>query len=81
MRPVTAPDRAKQIENQLKSVIASVGLSATQLAELITQKCNRPESAQSFSQKLKRGSIKYAEVLEIAELLGFDIEWHKTRRE
>ena len=77
MKPITQPERAKAIENQLRGVIAASGLSATQLAELITKKCGRPESAQSFSQKLKRGSIKYAEVLEIAELLNYKIIWNK----
>ncbi len=77
MKPITQPERAKAIENQLRGVIAASGLSATQLAELITKKCDRPESAQSFSQKLKRGSIKYAEVLEIAELLNYKIVWDK----
>ena len=79
MKSITSPDRAKEIENQLRGVIAASGLNATQLADLITQKCGRPESVQSFSQKLKRGSIKYAEVLEIAELLNYDIKWEKIK--
>ena len=79
MKSITSPDRAKEIENQLRGVIAASGLNATQLADLITQKCGRPESVQSFSEKLKRGSIKYAEVLEIAELLNFELIWHKLK--
>ncbi len=79
MKSVTSPIRAKLIENQLKGLIASCGLNVTQLAELITLECGRPESPQSFSQKLKRGSIKYAEVLEIAELLHFELTWKRIK--
>ena len=79
MKPITAPERAKTIENQIRGYIAASGLSSTQLAEMITNECGRPESVQSFSQKLKRGSIKYAEVLEIAELLNYGIKWEKIK--
>lgn len=76
-KPTTDKGAAKAIENQIRGYIAASGLTATSLADLITEKCNRPESVQSLSQKLKRGSIKYSEVLEIAEILNYSIEWRK----
>lgn len=77
VKPIVKKDLAKVIENQIRGYIAASGQTATSLADLITEKCERPESVQSLSQKLKRGSIKYAEVLEIAELLNYNIEWVK----
>lgn len=78
-KPVTNKDIAKIIENQIRGYIAASGLNATSLAGLISERCGRSESVQSLSQKLKRGSIKYAEVLEIAELLGYSIDWNKIK--
>lgn len=80
MKPIVKKDLAKVIENQIRGYIAASGQTATSLADLITEKCERPESVQSLSQKLKRGSIKYAEVLEIAELLNYNIEWTKIKK-
>ena len=78
-KPTVNKDTAKLIENQLRGYIAASGISASELAALISKKCNRPESPQSISQKLKRGAIKYAEVLEIAGILGYKIKWDKIK--
>lgn len=77
MKPIVNKDIARDIENQIRGYIAASGQTITSLANLITEKCERPES--SLSQKLKRGSIKYAEVLEIAELLNYNMEWVKIK--
>ena len=34
-------------------------------------------SLSNFSGKLKRGTIRYSEVLDIADVLGYDIVWKK----
>lgn len=72
-------ENAIKIQRFLKSILAIEGLSLTDLARIITDKCNRTESPQTISQKLKRGTIKYAEMQEIAGLLGYDIEWIKRK--
>lgn len=72
-------ENAIKIQRFLKSILAIEGLSLTDLARIITDKCNRTESPQTISQKLKRGTIKYAEMQEIADLLGYDIEWVKRK--
>lgn len=70
-------EKAIKIQRFLKSILAIEGLSLTDLARLITENCNRSEIPQTISQKLKRGTIKYVEMQEIADLLGYDIEWVK----
>ncbi len=57
MKPITQPERAKAIENQLRGVIAASGLSATQLAELITKKCDRPEVRKAFHKNLNAAQL------------------------
>lgn len=73
MKPITPKELAVRIENQIKGLAAGEGLNLSKLAELITANCNRPESAASLSQKLKRGSIKYSEILEIANILDYSV--------
>ncbi len=49
-------------------------LTVTKLAEMISKKTGRKMSQQNLSKKLLRGSVKYDEMLEIAEILGFEIK-------
>lgn len=77
-KPVVNKNAARIIENQIRGYIAASGLTMSDLAAQIVEKCQRPESVQGLSQKFKRGTIKYVEVLEIAELLGYEIDWKKA---
>lgn len=71
---------AKRIRNQVKGMIALQGWTLTSVVEKINEK--RPESEQTtiqnISNKLSRGTIKYYEILEIAEIIGIDILWTKS---
>lgn len=65
------------IRNQIKAMIAFQGWTLTQVVQKINER--HPEkkqtTVQNLSNKLTRGTIKYAEVLEIAEIIGIDISW------
>ncbi len=37
------------------------------------------ESVPNLSGKLRRGSLRYSEALELADVLGYDIIWQKRR--
>jgi len=67
-----------RIKNEIKGFIASQGYSIDSVAKLISETYNRPESLQNLSQKLSRGSIKYAEVIELVEALGYKIDFKKV---
>lgn len=64
-----------RIKNEIRGYIVSKGYTFESLAKLISEKYDRNETAQNISNKLQRGAIKYAEVIEIAEALGFKINW------
>ena len=36
-------------------------------------------SVPNLSGKLKRGSLRYGEAVELADALGYDIVWHKRK--
>lgn len=78
-KPTVKKDLAQQIEYQVKGFTAASGYTITSLAAAIVANKNRPESPQSLSKKLKRGAIKYAEILEIADILGYRINWDKIK--
>ncbi len=65
------------IKNEIKAQITRSGYTMTQLVELLNEKYNKKATVQSLSNKLARGTISFKEVLEIADVLGYKIEWIK----
>lgn len=60
-------------EFTFKGKLAENGISMRKFAERLNV------SPENLSQKVKRGSITYDYAQEIADLLGYDIEWVKRR--
>lgn len=65
------------IKNEIKSIIAKKGMTMTAVVELINNNRNTDNktSVQNLNNKLTRESIKYTEMVELANVLGFDIKW------
>ncbi len=66
------------LKDDLKALIVKSGYTMTQIVEELNQKYNRTTSVQNFSAKLKRESLKYTEVEEIFDILGYSITWTKS---
>ena len=52
------------------------------LFELVKQNICVPDAAEHYSNlsaKLQRESIRYKEVVELADVLGYDLIWQKRR--
>lgn len=64
-----------KIKNEIRGYMVSKGHTFESLAKLLSEKYGKNETAQNISNKLSRGAIKYADVIEIAEVLGFKISW------
>ena len=56
-------------------MLARKNLSMRKLIAIINEHYNRKDTVQNLSNKLNRDSIKYKEVEEIADLLGYKIEF------
>lgn len=70
------------IRNEIKSYIAASGWS---LVDIIGEMNKRhagesgfPTTPQNISNKLTRGTIKYSEVKEIADIIGYKLTWEKS---
>ena len=67
------------IRNEIKSYIAQSGYTLTYIVNKMNE--NRDEehqtTTQNISNKLTRGTIKYSEAKEIADIIGYKIKWSK----
>lgn len=60
-----------ELEYLVKSKLAENGLNITKLAEQLEV------TPQNISQRLKKGTFDYLEMCNIADILGYKIEWIK----
>lgn len=67
---------ANNIRNEIKSYIAKSGMT---LKDIVNEynKTHTPTTTQNISNKLSRGTLKYQEALDIAEIIGFKIIWEE----
>lgn len=68
---------AKELELKLKGILASEGYTLTALVKQLNEKGNTT-TIQNISNKLKRGSLNYLEVIEILEAVNYKVEWFKN---
>lgn len=65
------------IRNEIKAYIAASGRTLIDIVKEMNK--NRPAeeqtTPQNISNKLTRGTIKYSECKEIADIIGYSIEW------
>lgn len=67
------------IRNEIKSYIAASGWSLVDIVAKMNESRSEDEQTtpQNISNKLTRGTIKYSEVKEIAEIIGYNVVWEK----
>ncbi|NCI19865.1 LLM class flavin-dependent oxidoreductase [Clostridium botulinum] len=63
------------IKDDIKSYIVKSGWTLTQVQEELNKKNNTNYSVQNLSKKLNNETIKYKELLQIAEIIGYEIKW------
>lgn len=63
------------IKDDLKSYIVKKGYNVTKLNEELNKKNGTNQSVQNLNKKINNQTIKYSEVLEIAEILNYEIKW------
>ncbi len=67
------------IHEKLKSLLANEAVTMTQVSKRLLQEKNYKLSMNNLSRKLRVKTIKYVEVEEILDLLGYDIEFKKRK--
>ena len=67
------------IRNEIKSQIVRAGFTMQELVDKLADEYDWSNSVSNLSAKLQRESIRYKEVVELADVLGYDIVWQKRR--
>ena len=62
---------------EIKSIIVKSGWTMSDIVKALNEKHSRRDTVQNLSNKLSRETLKYREALEIAEIIGYSIEWVK----
>ncbi len=65
--------------NEIKSYIVREGMTMRETVEKLAEKYGWSESVPNLSGKLRRGSLRYGEAVELADVLGYDIVWQKRK--
>lgn len=67
------------VKNEIKSMIVRSGLTMRQVVDMLSAEYGWSNSISNFSNKLSRGSLRYSEAIQIADVLGYEIVWKKRR--
>lgn len=67
------------IRNEIKAQIVRAGFTMQELVDRLSDEYDWSDSVSNLSAKLQRESIRYKEVMELADVLGYDIVWQKRR--
>lgn len=65
------------IRNEIKSQIVRAGFTMQELVDRLAEEYGWSDSVSNLSAKLQRESIRYKEVVELADVLDCDIVWVK----
>lgn len=67
------------IKENIKSLLAKEAKTTTEIAGILYNTKNKRVAVNSLSQKLRLNTIKYEEVRQIADILGYDIQFVKRK--
>ncbi len=65
------------IRNEIKAQIVRAGYTMQELVDKLHDEYGWSDSVSNLSAKLQRQSIRYREVVELAETLGYELVWKK----
>ena len=69
------------VKNEIKSIIVRSGMTMQQVVDLLSDEYGWSDSISNFSNKLTRGSLRYREAIQLANVMGYDLIWQKRRNE
>ena len=71
--------KSETYRNEIKSDIVRAGRTMTEVVDSLSDEYGWSRSVPNLSSKLKRGSLRYGEAVELADALGYDIVWQKRK--
>ncbi|MEK3969420.1 DUF6471 domain-containing protein [Paenibacillus sp. FSL H7-0323] len=68
-----------EVKNEIKANITKNGWSMTEVVNALNEKYGRSDTVQNLSNKMRKGTLRYSEAMEIAEVIGCEIVWEKNK--
>ena len=65
--------------NEIKAIMVREGMTMTEVVEKMADQYGWSASVPNLSGKLRRGSLRYQEAVELADALGYDLVWQKRK--
>ena len=65
--------------NEIKAIMVREGVTMTEVVEKMADQYGWSASVSNLSGKLRRGSLRYQEAVELADALGYDIVWQRRK--
>ena len=67
------------VRNEIKAQIIRAGFTMQEVVDRLHDEYGWSDSVSNLSAKLQRVSFRYKEVMELADVLGYDLVWQKRR--
>ena len=65
------------LRNEIKAYIVRQGMTMQEVVDLLADEYGWSDSVSNLSNKLQRESLCYTEVVQLADVLGFEVVWRK----
>ncbi len=65
------------IRNEIKAQIVRAGYTMQEVVDMLAAEYGWSDSVPNLSAKLQRGSLRYTEAIQLADVLGFDLVWKR----
>ena len=72
-------NKKMDVRNEIKALIAQNGATLKKVCEILTQKYKKNYIGNNITNKLRRKTIKFEEVQEILDVLGYHIEFVRNK--
>lgn len=68
------------VRKEIKKLLAEEADTLTNIAEQMSAVSAKPVTMNNLSKKLRKGTIKFAEVQLIVNILGYDVKFEKKKQ-
>lgn len=66
------------LKNDLKAIITKQGFTMSQVNDELNRRHGTSLSFQNFSNRMRKESFSYNEVVEILDVVGYRVEWTES---
>jgi hypothetical protein len=67
------------LRNEIKAYIVRQGITMQEVVDVLSDVYGWSDSVSNLSNKLQRESLRYKEAVQLADALGYDIQWVRRK--